>query len=64
MAECNHCSLRQITRRAEARGATVTTRQQTLVEVGLGGDGWIEVRVSDEPEPVAWFTVLTTHFVC
>lgn len=42
--------------------------QQTLAEVraaGLGDlDGWIEVRVSDEPKPVAYFKALTTHCAC
>ena len=46
----------------------VTTYQQTLAEVraaGLGDlDGWIEVRVSDEPKPVAYFKALTTHCAC
>ena len=68
LTKCNHCTLLGIERAAAMRGATVTTYQQTLAEVRAAGlddlDGWIEVRVSDEPKPVAYFKALTTHCAC
>ena len=56
LTPCNFCRLKDITERAEARGATV----DTYVEES----GWIAVKVSDRDRPQTWFLALTDHCVC
>ncbi len=62
LTPCNLCTLNQITRLANERGATVT---QTLKPTaGNEKQGWWEITVSDKAEPVAWLLELPDRCVC
>lgn len=62
LTPCNRCTLVGMQRRARARGVEV------IVAVVVHPDdpmrGWTSARYSDEPEPSAWFQVLTEACAC
>ena len=59
LTECNYCSLKDMKRRAAARGVEVITEQGRSNMVG-----WISARYSDQDEPSAYFAQLTSECVC
>jgi hypothetical protein len=54
LTRCNYCSLREI---KDRYGADKVTLRFT-------GDGFIQVRVEGEAEPLAWFVALTGACCC
>jgi len=61
LTSCNHCTLKDMERRAAKRGATVKVTQ-----LGHNTDmpGWYAAQCSDENKPSAYFVVLTVDCAC
>lgn len=56
LTTCNHCTLKEIRRRAKKAGRKV--------KLGKDEHGWITVTVGDDAEPCAYFLELTSECVC
>lgn len=56
LTTCNYCTLQDIKRRADERGATVSLSKDEY--------GWTVVQCSDKSKPSAWLMKLTDHCVC
>lgn len=55
LTPCNHCTYKDMCRRAADRGAVVVLRQD---------NGWVSARYSDRDEPSAYFLELSDGCVC
>jgi hypothetical protein len=64
LTKCNACSLADIKRDAERRGATVEVQRIPISDTNDPMAGWYQVKESDRKKTSAWFMELTVECCC